>query len=137
MIPLTSAIRLAAGTAALAAAVALAACGGTKTETVTTTVSQTVTTPPVTITASAPPPPATVTCGRIDFDFPQGGGSSAIGITATGVECPEARRIVRACQNGTLEPGWDARFQEQDIVMTAEEREIKFMIAGGGGCVPQ
>jgi hypothetical protein len=133
----TRTARLAAGAAVLAAAIGLAACGDTKTETVTTTVAETVTTPPVTVTASAPVPPSTQSCGRSDFDFPEGGGSSAIGIKATGVECAEARRIVLACQKGNLEPGWDARFQEQDIVMTAEQREISFMIAGGGGCVPQ
>lgn len=125
---------------AAVAAVAFAACGDTKTETVTTTVSQTVTTPPVTVTASAPTPtqttpPAQQSCGQVDVSFPDGGEGSATKITATGLDCSEARTVVEACMNGTVTSGWDASFDgSTTITLTADAREIRFNPVGGGGC---
>jgi hypothetical protein len=132
----------------LAAAVLSAGCGGgkTKTETVvnTQTVVQTVTTPttstattPTTTTPPAPVPPGPLSCGRIDINYPNGeGGSSAVGIVATGLGCGEARAVTRACQRGNLTPGWNARQRGSGILMTSGGRRITFRLAGGGGCLP-
>jgi hypothetical protein len=124
-------------------------CGGkTKTQTVTSTqtVVQTVTTPPTTATttpsttgaAPAPVPSGPQSCGQIDITYPNGeGGSSAVGIVATGLGCGEARAVTRACQRGNLTPRWTARQRTgSGIVMTSGSRRITFRLAGGGGCLP-
>jgi hypothetical protein len=128
-----------------------AGCGGkTKTQTVvsTQTVVQTVTTPPTTPAtpttpsttgaAPAPVPSGPRSCGQIDITYPNGeGGSSAVGIVATGVGCGEARAVTRACQRGNLTPGWTARQRGgSGILMTSGSRRITFQLAGGGGCLP-
>lgn len=132
----------------LAAAVLAAGCGGgkTKTETVvnTQTVVHTVTTPPTTTATTptttstpTPVPSAPRSCGRIDINYPNGeGGSSAVGIVATGLGCSEARAVTRACQRGNLTPGWTARQRSGGIAMTSGSRRITFLLAGGGGCLP-
>ena len=141
--PLLLALTLFA-TAALAAG-----CGGgkTKTETVTETrtVVQTVATPstgtattPTTSTSTPTPvPPGPRSCGKIDITYPNGeGGSSAVGIVATGLACGQARAVTRACQRGNLTPGWAARRSGSGILMTSGSRRITFQLAGGGGCLP-
>jgi hypothetical protein len=133
----------------LVALLLAAGCGGkTKTETVvqTQTVVRTVTTPPTTPTttssttgaAPAPVPSGPSSCGKIDITYPNGeGGSSAVGIVATGLGCGEARAVTRACQRGNLTPGWTARQSGgSGILMTAGSRRITFQLAGGGGCLP-
>jgi hypothetical protein len=124
-------------------------CGGgtTKTTTVvdTQTVVRTVTTPPTapattpstTGTPPAPVPSGLRSCGRIDISYPNGeGGSSAVGIVATGLGCGEARDVTRACQRGSLTPGWNAGRRGGGILMTSGARRITFRLAGGGGCLP-
>jgi len=134
----------------LVALLLVAGCGGgkTKTQTVvsTQTVVQTVTTPSTTPrttpsttgTAPAPVPSGPQSCGKIDITYPNGeGGSSAVGIVATGLGCGEARAVTRACQRGNLTPGWTARQRTgSGIVMTSGSRRITFRLAGGGGCLP-
>jgi len=131
----------------LAAAVFASGCGGgkTKTETVinTQTVVQTVTTPtgtattPTTTSPPTPVPSGPRSCGRIDINYPNGeGGSSAIGIVATGLGCTDARAVTRACQRGNLTPGWTARQRSSGILLTSGGRRITFLLAGGGGCLP-
>ncbi len=134
----------------LVALLLVAGCGGgkTKTQTVvsTQTVVQTVTTPSTTPrttpsttgTAPAPVPSGPQSCGKIDITYPNGeGGSSAVGIVATGLGCGEARAVTRACQRGNLTPGWTARQRTGGgIVMTSGSRRITFRLAGGGGCLP-
>jgi hypothetical protein len=124
-------------------------CGGgnTKTTTVvdTQTVVRTVTAPPTTPatapgttgTAPAPVPSGPHSCGRIDISYPNGeGGSSAVGIVATGLGCGEARAVTRACQRGSLTPGWNGGRRGGGILMTSGARRITFRLAGGGGCLP-
>lgn len=128
-----------------------AGCGDkTKTQTVvsTQTVVQTVTTPPntpatpttpsTTGAAPAPVPSGPRSCGKIDITYPNGeGGSSAVGIVATGLGCGEARAVTRACQRGNLTPGWTAGQRGgSGILMTSGRRRITFQLAGGGGCLP-
>lgn len=135
----------------LVALLLLAGCGGgkTKTQTVvsTETVVRTVTTPPTTpgttpstTTGEAPAPVSSgpQSCGKIDITYPNGeGGSSAVGIVATGLGCGEARAVTRACQRGNLTTGWTARRGGgSGIVMTSGGRRITFQLAGGGGCLP-
>ena len=134
----------------LVALLLVAGCGGgkTKTQTVvsTQTVVQTVTTPSTTPrttpsttgTAPAPVPSGPQSCGKIDITYPNGeGGSSAVGIVATGLGCGEARAVTRACQRGNLTPGWTAHQRTgSGIVMTSGSRRITFRLAGGGGCLP-
>jgi hypothetical protein len=134
----------------LVALLLVAGCGGgkTKTQTVisTQTVVQTVTTPPTTPgttpsttgAAPAPVPSGPQSCGKIDITYPNGeGGSSAVGIVATGLGCGEARAVTRACQRGNLTAGWTVRRGTgSGIVMTAGSRRITFQLAGGGGCLP-
>jgi hypothetical protein len=132
----------------LVALLLVAGCGGkTKTETVvhTRTVVRTVTTPPTTPTtpsttgaAPAPVPSGPRSCGQIDITYPNGeGGSSAVGIVATGLGCGEARAVTRACQRGNLTAGWTVRQRGgSGILMTAGSRRITFQLAGGGGCLP-
>jgi hypothetical protein len=133
-----------------AAAVLVAGCGGgkTRTETVTKTqtVVQTVTTPstgtattPTTSTStSTPVPTGPRSCGKIDITYPNGeGGSSAVGIVATGLACGQARAVTQACQRGNLTPGWSARRSgSSGILLTSGSRRITFQLAGGGGCLP-
>ena len=106
---------------------------------------RTVTTPPTTpktpsSTTGAAPAPAPYgprSCGKIDITYPNGeGGSSAVGIVATGLGCGEARAVTRACQRGNLTTGWAARQGGSGIVMTSGSRRITFQLAGGGGCLP-
>jgi hypothetical protein len=126
-------------------------CGGgnTKTTTVvdTQTVVRTVTTAPTapatppsttgTAPAAAPVPSGPRPCGRIDISYPNGeGGSSAVGIVATGLGCGEARAVTRACQRGSLTPGWNAGRRGGGILMTSGARRITFRLAGAGGCLP-
>jgi hypothetical protein len=133
------------------AAALTAGCGGgkTKTQTVvnTQTVVQTVTAPTtstaITLTATptiptpTPVPSGPRSCGRIDITYPNGeGGSSAVGIVATGLGCGDARAVTRACQRGNLTSGWSARRRGSGIVMTSGSRRITFLLAGGGGCLP-
>ena len=132
----------------LAALLLAAGCGGkTKTETVinTQTVVRTVTTPPTTPkttagttgAAPAPVPSGPRACGQIDINYPNGeGGSSAVGIVATGLGCGEARAVTRACQRGNLTPGWTARQRGSGTLMASGSRRITFRLAGGGGCLP-
>lgn len=135
----------------LVALLLLAGCGGgkTKTQTVvsTETVVRTVTTPPPTTpgttpsttgNAPAPVPSGPQSCGKIDITYPNGeGGSSAVGIVATGLGCGGARAVTRACQRGNLTTGWTARRGgSSGIVMTSGGRRITFQLAGGGGCLP-
>jgi hypothetical protein len=132
----------------LAAALVATGCGvgKTKTETVinTQTVVRTVTTPPTgtattptTTSTPTPVPSGPRSCGRIDLNYPNGeGGSSAVGIVATGLGCTEARAVTRACQRGNLTPGWSARRRNSGILLTAGSRRITFLLAGGGGCLP-
>jgi hypothetical protein len=128
----------------------VAGCGGgkTKTQTIvsTQTVMRTVTTPPTTPattpsttgSAPAPVPSGPQSCGRIDITYPNGeGGSSAVGIVATGLGCGDARAVTRACQRGNLTAGWTVRQRGgSGIVMTSGSRRITFQLAGGGGCLP-
>jgi hypothetical protein len=128
-------------------ALLFAGCGGTKTKTETVvhtqTLVRTVTTPAGTSTSTpsptgtAPVPSRSVSCGKIDISYPNGeGGSSAVGIVATGLGCGEARAVTRACQRGNLTPGWTARQGAgSGILMTAGSRRITFQLAGGGGCL--
>jgi hypothetical protein len=128
----------------LVALLLVAGCGGkTKTETVVHT--RTVTAPPTTPTtpsttgaAPAPVPSGPRSCGQIDITYPNGeGGSSAVGIVATGLGCGEARAVTRACQRGNLTAGWTVRQRGgSGILMTAGSRRITFQLAGGGGCLP-
>jgi len=134
----------------LAAAALLAGCGGgTKTTTVTTTptvvrtvtAAPTATTPTTTSPGTTAPPPVSSgprSCGRIDITYPNGeGGSSAVGITAYGLGCGEARAVTRACQRGNVTPGWTARTRgNSGVDMNAGGRRITFGLAGGGGCIP-
>jgi hypothetical protein len=134
----------------LVALLLVAGCGGgkTKTHTVvsTQTVVRTVTTPPTkpgttpstTGTTPAPVPSGPQSCGKIDITYPNGeGGSSAVGIVATGLGCGEARAVTRACQRGNLTTGWTARRGGgSGIVMASGSRRITFQLAGGGGCLP-
>jgi hypothetical protein len=135
--------------APLVALVCATGCGGGKTKTTTVVDTQTVvrtvtapatspaTTPSTTGTASAPVPSGPRSCGRIEISYPNGeGGSSAVGIVATGLGCGEARAVTRACQRGNLTPGWNARRGGGGIVMTSGRRRIAFRLAGGGGCLP-
>ena|SRR5437763_16907733 len=133
-----------------AAAVGLTAagCGGkTKTATVTTTqtVVRTVTAPPASTPSSAPAATPTApstapagprSCGRIDITYPNGeGGSTALGIVATGLSCGEARAVTRTCQRGNVTPGWRARLAGGSaFVMTSGAKRVTFRLAGGGGC---
>ena len=95
------------------------------------------TTPSTTGTAPAPVPSGPRSCGRIEISYPNGeGGSSAVGIVATGLGCGEARAVTRACQRGNLTPGWNARRGGGGILMTSGSRRITFRLAGGGGCLP-
>ncbi len=133
----------------VAAAILAAGCGGGDTKTVTSvntqTVVQTVTAPttstgttaPTTATTTTPSVPAGPhSCGKIDITYPNGeGGSSAVGIVATGLGCGEARAVTRACQRGNVTPGWSARFRgNSSVLMTSGGRRITFRLAGGGGC---
>jgi hypothetical protein len=132
----------------LAAVVLATGCGGGKTKTATVintqTVVRTVTTPttgtattPTTTSTPTPVPSGPRSCGRIDINYPNGeGGSSAVGIVATGLGCTEARAVTRACQRGNLTPGWSARQRSSGILLTSGGRRITFLLAGGGGCLP-
>src|SRR6267378_2088311 len=102
----------------LVALLLAAGCGGGKTKTQTVVSTQTVvrtattpTTPPSTTgNAPAPVPSGPRSCGKIDITYPNGeGGSSAVGIVATGLGCGEARAVTRACQRGNLTAGWTVR----------------------------
>jgi hypothetical protein len=80
-------------------------------------------------------------CGRIDINYPKGGGgASAIGIRAKGLACRPARRIVRACMKGTVRSGWTARTVSDHSVyrvhvsLVSGQRSIRYHPAGGGGC---
>ena len=131
-----------------AGAVAAAGCGGGKTRTVTSTrtqtVVQTVTAPPATAPPATTPTATTAPtapsgpqgCGRIDITYPNGeGGSTALGIVATGLGCAEARAVTRACQRGNVTPGWSARLlRGSSVQMASGSRRITFRLAGGGGC---
>ena len=88
--------------------------------------------------SAAPVPSGPRSCGKIDITYPNGeGGSSAVGIVATGLACGEARAVTRACQRGSLTPGWTARRRGgSTILMTSSSRRITFQLAGGGGCLP-
>ena len=126
------------------AVVVAAGCGGGKTKTVTSTSTQTVvetaTAPPAATTPSAATPPTAPAgprpCGRIDITYPNGeGGSTALGIVATGLGCAEARAVTRACQRGNVTPGWSARLlRGSSVQMASGSRRITFRLAGGGGC---
>jgi hypothetical protein len=134
----------------LVALLLVAGCDGgkTKTQTVvsTQTVVRTVTTPPTTPgttpsttgAAPAPVPSGPQSCGKIDITYPNGeGGSSAVGIVATGLGCGEARAVTRACQRGNVTSGWTVRQGGgSGIVMSSGSRRITFQLAGGGGCLP-
>jgi hypothetical protein len=134
----------------LVALLLVAGCGGGKTKTQTVVSTQTVvrtvttpattptTTPRTTGTAPAPVPSGPRSCGKIDITYPNGeGGSSAVGIVATGLGCGDARAVTRACQRGNLTAGWTVRRGAgSGIVMTSGSRRITFQLAGGGGCLP-
>jgi len=107
-------------------------------QTVTTPRTTPTTTPSTTGASPAPVPSGPRSCGKIDITYPNGeGGSSAVGIVATGLACGEARAVTRACQRGSLTPGWTARRRGgSTILMTSSSRRITFQLAGGGGCLP-
>lgn len=96
------------------------------------------TTPSTTGASPAPVPSGPQACGKIDITYPNGeGGSSAVGIVATGLACGQARAVTQACQRGNLTPGWTVRRSGgSSILMTSGSRRIAYRLAGGGGCLP-
>lgn len=127
----------------LLSAIALTACGGaTKTIVERTIVTQAPAPPAVTTTTTtttpAPPPAHRQRCGSVNVHLGHEAEGGSTSITATGVDCETAKRVVGACIQGRIESGWAIVSQNQGarFVATMDANRIVFNIVGGGGCTP-
>lgn len=75
-------------------------------------------------------------CSDVVVQFEPEGSGGATEIKAKNIGCPKARKVVRACILGELRPGWGAVFDDPKFVLSKDDRRIRYLAVGGGGCVP-
>jgi hypothetical protein len=75
-------------------------------------------------------------CKDVVVQFDPEGSGGGTDVQAKRVSCARARRTLRSCINGELKKGWSGNFRDPKFVLRKKRKRIRFLLVGGGGCVP-
>lgn len=75
-------------------------------------------------------------CRDVVVQFQPEGSGGGTEVAAKQIGCTKARETIRSCIKGKLKPGWAGTYRPPKFVLTKQEKKIRYLPVGGGGCIP-